>query len=171
MTRKLDAFPVFPHDSAPPFGPDWRLTVDGLVATPLSLSHRDLLGLPRDSLVSDFECVEGWMVPKNRWEGVRVATLLELALPQSDARYVTFVAGEFRTVLSLETACSAAVLLAYRRNDAELQRAHGHPLRLVVEEGQCYQSLKWVHALHVTAEKGEETARRIALGRISPLSQ
>lgn len=38
----------------------YRLTVDGLVEKPLSLSYADLLARPQVSKLMDLDCVEGW---------------------------------------------------------------------------------------------------------------
>ena len=63
-----------PH---PKFDPAvWRLQISGMVERPLSLSHAELLALPRSEQVSDFVCVTGWSVDDVAWSGVRFADLL-----------------------------------------------------------------------------------------------
>src|SRR5580765_5443958 len=59
----------------------WRLEIDGLVRTPVSLSYEQLLALPRAEQVSAFNCVTGWSVRKVHWAGVRFHDLLTLAGP------------------------------------------------------------------------------------------
>ena len=71
--------------SMPRFDPTtWRLTIDGLVDRPLSLSYRELRALPRAEQVSTFHCVTGWSVDNVHWAGVRFADLLAAASPQSE---------------------------------------------------------------------------------------
>src|SRR6478735_11539281 len=41
----------------------YRLTVDGLVDRPTTLTLADLQGMPQTHLVRDFQCVTGWRVP------------------------------------------------------------------------------------------------------------
>src|SRR5438477_9850733 len=64
--------------STPAFDPEtFRLTVDGDVEHPISLSWDELLALPKAAQVSDFHCVEGWGVNDVRWEGVRLQTIVD----------------------------------------------------------------------------------------------
>ncbi|HYA45732.1 MAG TPA: molybdopterin-dependent oxidoreductase, partial [Acidimicrobiales bacterium] len=59
--------------------PGYRLTVDGLVDRPLSLSVADLEEMPATHLVKPFQCVTGWRVPGVRWTGVSLGHLLDVA--------------------------------------------------------------------------------------------
>src|SRR5687767_3716587 len=73
-------FPVVGERQAAPLAlADWRLTVTGLVARPLTLALDELLGLPRVERVWDTICVTGWTHFDHRWGGVPLATLLDLA--------------------------------------------------------------------------------------------
>src|SRR5258708_40196762 len=54
-----------PHRAAA----DYRLTVDGLVARPLTLTLADLQAMPATRLVKDFQCVPGSRVPQLPWLG------------------------------------------------------------------------------------------------------
>ena len=66
----------------PSFDPaTWRLTIEGLVEQPLSLSYDELRRLPRAEQVSDFHCVTGWSVDNVHWAGVRFRDLLAAARP------------------------------------------------------------------------------------------
>jgi DMSO/TMAO reductase YedYZ molybdopterin-dependent catalytic subunit len=53
----------------------YRLTVDGLVETPLSLSYTDLLELPQISKLMDLNCVEGWNFIA-KWSGPELKAIL-----------------------------------------------------------------------------------------------
>jgi DMSO/TMAO reductase YedYZ molybdopterin-dependent catalytic subunit len=163
--RELSELPVFPS-RAPAFDPEtWRLRVDGLVSRSRSLSLAQVRDLPSVEDTSPFECVEGWRVPDNRWQGVAIATLLDMTDPLPQARYATFHAGNFIMSLSLEKARAPGVLLAYGLNGAPLTPEHGAPLRLVVPGGECYYGVKWVERVELTRE-AVETGKAIALERI-----
>jgi len=68
---------------------DFKLTVDGLVQTPLSLSLADLRGLPGRTQVTRHDCVEGWSCI-GQWSGVPLAELLNRAGLKPQARYAVF---------------------------------------------------------------------------------
>ena len=63
----------------------YRLTIDGLVEQPLTLSYSELLALPAVRQVSDFHCVEGWGVDDVRWDGVSFQTIADLVRPSPEA--------------------------------------------------------------------------------------
>src|SRR5262245_7246666 len=67
---------------------EWRREVGGLVENPLEVSWDRFLALPQVEDVSDFHCVTTWSRMDNRWKGVRLADLLELAVPSEGARFV-----------------------------------------------------------------------------------
>lgn len=164
--KELSKLPVFPGKALAEFDPEtWRLQVDGLVAHPLALSYSEVLALPSVKDSSPFECIEGWRVPDNNWQGVAIVTILDRAAPLPEARFATFQAGDFIMSLSLEEARAPGVLLAYSLNGLPLAREHGAPLRLVVPGKDCFYGIKWVERVELTRE-ARETGKEIALGRI-----
>ncbi len=68
---------------------DYRLTVDGLVERPLSLSLRDLRGLPARTQVTRHDCVEGWSCI-GKWTGTPLAEVLKRAGLKPQARFAVF---------------------------------------------------------------------------------
>ena len=64
--------------------PTYRLAVTGNVARELTLTTADLKTRPRTRLTADFQCVTGWRVANVRWEGVRLAELLDEAGADGD---------------------------------------------------------------------------------------
>jgi DMSO/TMAO reductase YedYZ molybdopterin-dependent catalytic subunit len=68
---------------------DFKLTVDGLVETPLSLSLADLRALPSRTQITRHDCVEGWSCI-GQWAGVPLAELLKRAGLKPQARYAVF---------------------------------------------------------------------------------
>jgi len=128
------------------------------------LTFGDLEKLPQKDLTHDFTCLEGWTVPAVKWRGVALQTLLLLAEPQPEARYVQASAGEFSIALQLESA--GHVLLATYLGDASVPPEHGGPVRLIVPGGDCFMNIKWLDHLELCREPGPNTAKTIALGRL-----
>ncbi len=67
----------------------FRLTVDGLVQTPLSLSLADLRALPSRTQITRHDCVEGWSCI-GQWAGVPLAEVLKRAGLKPQARFAVF---------------------------------------------------------------------------------
>ena len=124
----------------------YRLTIDGLVEQPLTLTYGELLALPAVRQVSDFHCVEGWGVDDVQWDGVSLQTIADLVGPGPEAGFVTFHSlGEiYRDSLTLEQALLPDVLVAYRMNGAELPPDHGPPARLIMPRMYGYKGPKWL---------------------------
>ncbi|MDP4026395.1 molybdopterin-dependent oxidoreductase [Methylobacterium sp. NEAU 140] len=68
---------------------DFKLTVDGLVETPLTLSLADLRALPARTQITRHDCVEGWSCI-GKWSGVPLAELLKRAGLKPQARFAVF---------------------------------------------------------------------------------
>jgi len=164
--ERLDALPVFPSPPAAGDYAAWRLDVRGLVASPLSLGYDEVRALPARELAADFRCEEGWEVRALRWAGVPLARIVDLAAPLDDARCVLVGSREFVASIPRSDVGAAEPLLAYLLDGAPVPWEHGGPLRLVMSEGLCYQSVKWVDRLELVADAAAETARGIALARI-----
>ena len=157
------SLPVHP-DQTLEFGP-YRLRVDGLVGRPLELSTEDLRAMPRRVVVDDFACREGWLVPGLRWRGVAVAELLAHAATLPEATWVQVSAGDFSLPLRLKEARGA--LVALELDGEPLTTEHGGPARLLVPGGECFTSLKRIDHIELQAEAGENSARRVALARLT----
>jgi len=133
----------------------YKLTVDGEVDTPVTLSWNDFMKLPKIVSVSDFHCVEGWSVVDCKWEGVKIKDIERLVKPRDVARAVTFeCADNYTTSLFREELAGDDVLLAYKLNDQVLEEGYGFPVRLVVPSKYAYKSALWV--VHLRFTRGKE---------------
>jgi DMSO/TMAO reductase YedYZ molybdopterin-dependent catalytic subunit len=134
----------------------WSLKVEGLVEKPISLRLEEIQRLPRKVVVKDFQCVEGWGLDKQKWEGVHLKEIFGKLKILSKAKYVTFHAtgGKYKDSLSIQEALEPDTLLAYRLNDKNLALEHGFPLRLVIPRMYAYKGVKWVERI-VFTEKQE----------------
>ena len=161
--RVLNQLPVF--SEVYPQAKWERFLVQGLVEQPLELTHEALMTLAQQGFAEDFHCVEGWVVPDQKWEGVPVSTLLALAKPLPDAKYVGFSAGSYTVGLSLEEVEHSNVIIALRLNGGMLPNEHGGPCRLIAAAKECHFSVKWVDRLDLRATPAEDTGRLIAQAR------
>jgi DMSO/TMAO reductase YedYZ molybdopterin-dependent catalytic subunit len=133
----------------------YKLTIDGEVHNPVTLSWGQVLQLPKVVSVSDFHCVEGWSVLDCRWEGVRIKDIEKLVQAKETARAITFeCADTYSTSLFREELSGDDALLAYRLNGADLEEGYGYPLRLIVPSKYAYKSALWV--VHVKFTKVKE---------------
>ena len=160
---------------------EFRIQVDGLVDTPLSLDLDDLRSRPRVSTVVTMECAgngrarlhprpisQPWLVEAvgtSRWTGTPLAPLLREAGVHDEAVDVVFTGADhgvergleqdYQRSLSMADAMSEDVLLAYEMNGAPLPPQHGYPLRLVVPGWYGMAHVKWLARVDVVAEPFE----------------
>jgi hypothetical protein len=137
-----------------PFRPPgaYRLAVTGNVGRELTLSTADLRRLPRTSLTADFQCVTGWRVPAVRWDGVRLADLLDAAdADRSGAVAFSSYDGTYTESLTMAQARRDDVLVVDTLDGAPIGRAHGGPVRLLVAPMYGYKSCKWLSQVRVVS--------------------
>jgi hypothetical protein len=130
---------------------DWRFTVMG--PRRLSYSLDELRALPQNRSELPIACVEGWSQGV-RWEGVRIADLLELcgAPEGSRVRVVSLEKGGFYATSELppQFARDPLTLLALRLNGRYLALDHGFPARIIAPNRPGVLQTKWVHRLEVS---------------------
>jgi DMSO/TMAO reductase YedYZ molybdopterin-dependent catalytic subunit len=131
---------------------DWRLTVDGLVERPMSLSLEELRNLPAESHTLLHACEEGWSYIA-QWTGLRLSRLLELAGTRPEARYAVFTPyenssnGASRVLwnsIDMHDALHPQTMLAYGMNGETLSQGHGAPLRLRLARHMGYKNTKFL---------------------------
>ena len=127
----------------------YRLIVDGLVDTPLTLTYEAILAYPTVTEVVLLIC-PGVFVDNAEWTGVPVTTLLAEAGIKPEASEITFHSMDaYRVVMSLEEAQQEGVFLAHMVNGQVLPEEHGYPLRLVVRGKYGSRWAKWVERIQV----------------------
>jgi len=151
--KEVKKSPLRHIGSIPKFDPKtWNLVVYGEVKKPHSFGWNDILRLPSITSTSNFHCVEGWSVLKNKWNGISFRTIVEMAEPKDDAKYVTFECDDgYTTSLPLTDLLDEEVLLAYKLQDEPLEPERGGPLRLVVPHKYAYKSAMWVRKIKFTS--------------------
>ncbi|MEO6323660.1 MAG: sulfite oxidase-like oxidoreductase [Thermoanaerobaculia bacterium] len=143
------AWPVLHHGEIPDIDlSTWRLSVDGLVENPQSLSWDELSALPREERRNDVHCVTHWTKLDNVWEGVSVRALLALVRPLPEARYVLQKAvGGWTTNVTREDLERPGNILAFSHAGQPLTREHGWPCRLVIPHLYFWKGAKWISGL------------------------
>jgi DMSO/TMAO reductase YedYZ molybdopterin-dependent catalytic subunit len=135
----------------------FRLTVDGLVRRPLSLSLSEIKALPARTQITLHSCDEGWSAI-GQWTGVALSQLLAAAELMPEARYIVFHcldelertpdrSGLYYESLDLFDAFHPQTILAYGMNGQPLPVGHGAPLRLRVERQIGYKNAKYVNRI------------------------
>jgi DMSO/TMAO reductase YedYZ molybdopterin-dependent catalytic subunit len=175
-----DAFFVRYHLAGVPNdidGTTWRLSVNGRVQTPLSLSLADLKQLDAVEYYAVNQCSgnsRGFFEPRvaggqlgngamgnAKWRGVPLRTVLRKAGVLDDARQVKFDGldvpaargtPDFVKALDVDHAMDGEVLLAYAMNGEDLPFLNGYPVRLVVPG---WYGTYWVkHLSEITVLEG-----------------
>lgn len=130
---------------------DYRLTVDGLVKNPVTMTIDDILRHPSITETRFYKCVTGWEVPNAKWTGIRLSDLLNRVQPLPGAGAVKFYSfdGVYTESLTMAQARHPDVLLAYKLMGKPLARSQGAPLRLVVPTMYGYKFIKWVNRVEL----------------------
>ena len=128
--------------------PTYRLTVEGDVARPLSLSPADLRALPQHQAVLPIACVDGWSATAT-WRGVRIRDLLGMAgaptEPEADVISLQEPGVAYASSsLNHFEAADPDTLLALEVNGEPLHIDHGFPVRLIGPNRPGVMQTKWV---------------------------
>jgi len=131
----------------------YRLAVDGLVRTPLSLSLEQLSRYLRSRKLVTLHCVDGWDVTA-LWEGIRLAELLEDAGVDTSANTVIFHAEDgYTTSLPLSFVSENDLIIADRINEIPLPIDQGWPFQLVAEDRWGYKWIRWLVRIELSADE------------------
>jgi DMSO/TMAO reductase YedYZ molybdopterin-dependent catalytic subunit len=123
----------------------WRLTIDGLVETPVTWDWTAFRAQPAFRDVSDIHCVTAWSRFDNMWEGVSARHILATVRPKPEARFIVFHSyDDYTTNLPLAEFDAEDVLLAHSWQGRPLPREHGGPVRAIVPRLYFWKSAKWI---------------------------
>jgi len=130
---------------------DWRLSIDGLVARPASLSLADLRSFPVRRQITEVVCEEGWSYVAE-WIGTPLFEVLKACGVLPHARYVVYfsIDPDWWESIDMADTQHPQTLLAWSMNDGDLPVAFGGPLRLRVPRQLGYKSVKFVTRLMVS---------------------
>ena len=175
---------------------EWKLTVDGEVATPLSLTLDDLKKMPKVSVTVTLECAgngraffdppvagiqwEKGAVGTAKFSGVRLADVLKKAGVKVTGKYVAMNGADkpvgkqpaFIRNLPLAKAIHPDTILAYEMNGEPLPQLHGFPLRAVAPGWEGAYAVKWLAHIQVIDKEHEgffvKTAYRFPNKQVAP---
>ena len=131
---------------------NWRLTVDGLVARPLSIPLQTLRSIPHRVQITRHDCVEGWSAI-GKWHGLELSRILDAAGLSTRAKYIVFHCADrfgdkpYYESVDLVDAFHPQTIIAWGMNDHLLTVPHGAPLRLRVERQLGYKQAKYVQRI------------------------
>jgi DMSO/TMAO reductase YedYZ molybdopterin-dependent catalytic subunit len=131
----------------------YRLTVDGLVDKPLSLSYADLLAYPQISRLNELDCVEGWSFVA-KWSGPGLAAIFADAGTKPEARIAIFYSSdvpEGYSSLYLDYIKEKNTIIAMRLNDLTLPPDRGFPFQVMAESKYGYKWAKWVVRIELSS--------------------
>jgi DMSO/TMAO reductase YedYZ molybdopterin-dependent catalytic subunit len=126
----------------------YRLVIDGLVTTPLSLTYDQILKYPTVTQTVLLICPYTFW-DNATWTGVTVKALLADAGVKDGATKVTFHDLDgYSKQLDLSRALQDGVYLAHTVDGQVLPKEHGFPLRLVIKGNYGFDWVKWIG--HIT---------------------
>jgi sulfite oxidase len=192
-----DLFYVRHHSYAAKVNVDeWKLTVDGEVQTPLTLTLDDLKRMPKHAVTVTLECAgngraffdppvagiqwEKGAVGTAQFAGARLADVLKKAGVKASGQYVAMNGADkpvgkmpdFIRNAPMKKALDADTILAYEMNGEPLPILHGFPLRAVLPGWEGAYSVKWLTNLQVIDKEHEgffvKTAYRYPNRRVAP---
>ena len=143
----------------------WTLRIDGLVATPLTLTLTDLDAEAANAvtLLKTMRCIEDdntvpGLVGTTLWRGIPLRRFLDRAgLDRDRARRLRIYASDgFTNNLRLDDVYGDfgpghyEPMLVTHMNGMPLTRAHGRPARLFVYDAYGYKNIKWIERIEAT---------------------
>jgi len=137
------------------------LRIDGEIASPLQLDHANLSAIDPGGQIAEV----GALDPKRRGRAVRLAALLDLARPHSNAAYLTLHASrdDFHASIPLAAVRDRALLI-YELDGQPLPESAGGPVRFFIPDyAACHTSeidecanVKYVDRIELTVERGHD---------------
>jgi DMSO/TMAO reductase YedYZ molybdopterin-dependent catalytic subunit len=128
----------------------YRLSLSGLVQTPLSLTYKEVLALPQVKRVVTLHCVEGWS-ERLLFEGVRLSDLFAKSGVRSGVKTVVFHAADgYSSSLSFDDVKKNDVMLAFKINGKTLNERRGFPFQVVANSKYGYKWVRWLTGIELT---------------------
>ncbi|GCE19033.1 molybdopterin-dependent oxidoreductase [Dictyobacter kobayashii] len=136
-------------------GDSWKLTVDGLVAQPFTLTYKDLMAIPTHKQYESMMCISnevgGNYMSNALWEGIALKDLLQRAgsIKPGATKVVLHAADSYSDSIHLAKALEPTTMVAVKMNGETLPTAHGYPARLLVPGIYGMKHVKWITHIEV----------------------
>jgi DMSO/TMAO reductase YedYZ molybdopterin-dependent catalytic subunit len=138
---------------------NYRLSVTGLVETPMSFTLDELRNMPARSQITRHDCVEGWSCIA-KWTGTTLGAVLDQAKPKATAKFAVYHCYDqmggglsapepYYESSDLIDAYHPQTILAYGLNDKTLPISNGAPIRIRIERALGYKQPKYVHTIEL----------------------
>lgn len=130
----------------------YRLTVDGLVETPLTLTYADLQAYPQYDRLQDLDCVEGWSFTA-KWTGPSLKDIFADAGVKPETKIVIFYTTDDTsgyTSLDYDYIIENDIIIALKDNDITLPPERGFPFQVVAMSKFGYKWAKWVTRIELS---------------------
>jgi DMSO/TMAO reductase YedYZ molybdopterin-dependent catalytic subunit len=133
----------------------YKLTIDGLVDHPLTLTYADLQQkYPQISQLMDLDCVEGWNFTA-KWTGPMLSAIFADAGVKPEAKIVIFHTTdvpEGYSSLDLSYVNDNKIIIALKDNDLTLPPERGFPFQVVAMSKFGYKWAKWVTRIELSSD-------------------
>ncbi len=132
----------------------YRLTVDGLVEHPLTLSYSDLQAYSQESWLMDLDCVEGWDFTA-KWTGPQLDSIFNDAVVKPEAKIVIFHTADVSegySSLDLTYIRDNDIIIALKLNDVTLPQNRGFPFQVVAKNKFGYKWAKWITRIELSSD-------------------
>lgn len=135
----------------------WRLSIEGAVDNPFSLSYDELLMLPPVAQNSTLECISNevgnYLIGTCAWSGVPLRDLLARAGIQEGVIDIKLTAADgYTESIPLAKALEPTTLVAYGIGGEALGVNHGFPARLRVPGLYGVKNVKWITTIEPVRE-------------------
>lgn len=144
----------------------WTVKIDGLVEKPLELDFDDLVRkVALEERLYRHRCVEAWSMTIP-WTGFTLASLVALAKPKADAKYVQLETGvsdgpgmggfypwPYTEGLTMAEATNDLTFLAVGTYGKVMPKQHGAPIRLVTPWKYGFKSIKSINRISFVTER------------------
>lgn len=158
ITSVADFYHVSKNISDPVVdGASWALTIGGLVANPLRLTHDDLVKRSKTRNITTLSCISnelnGDLAGTAEWTGVPLRALLEEAKIDPATVDVVFRAADgYDDSIPFAQAMDPTTLVVTGMNGQPLPPDHGYPARLIVPPIYGMKNVKWVESIEAVNE-------------------
>jgi hypothetical protein len=135
----------------------WRLSIDGLVENPLTLTYDQILAYPKVEAPRTLECIGnppgGGLIGNPIWGGFEAQRLWETVGIKPEARRARLVGADgFETAVDNRWITQPGVLMIHQINGEPLPEEHGFPLRILIPGLYGQKMPKWLTRVEFIAE-------------------